>query len=78
LWVYDDTLQLKAFEKAIDFCAEKQNLPRPEKIIIAEWADIEDEKSSLARKFGLALLILNITWAAAVYVRELKTVESAG
>ncbi len=78
LWVYDDTVQLKAFEKAIDFCAEKQNLPRPEKIIIAEWADIEDEKSSLARKFGLALLILNITWAAAVYVRELKTVESAG
>jgi hypothetical protein len=72
LWVYDDTAQLAAFEKAIDFCAKKQNLSRSEKIIIAEWADIEDEKASMARKFGLALLILNITWGVAVYVRELK------
>jgi hypothetical protein len=75
LWIYDDTAQFAAFRTAIDYSAKKQGLKAADKIIIAEWADIEDEKASLARKYWLALLLLNITWGVAVFVREMKPTE---
>jgi hypothetical protein len=72
LWVYSDSAQLAAFREAIDNCAQKQGLITAKKIIVAEWADTEDEKRSLARKFWLAWALLNATWGVAVFVKELN------